>query len=45
MVFRPQNTKFQIKMVGDHQGESNLTPAQMNSNFELRSEMTYLAGS
>ena len=32
-------------MVGDWQGESNLTPAQMQSNFEIRSAVVYLAGS
>ena len=42
---QPGDTKFEIKMVGDLQGESNLTPAQMQSNFELRSAVVYLAGS
>ena len=42
---QPGDTKFECKMVGDHQGESNLTPAQMNSNAELRSAVVYLAGS
>ena len=32
-------------MCGDLQGESNLTPAQMQSNFQVRSSVTYLAGS
>ena len=41
----PGDTKMEIKMCGDLQGESNLTPAQMQSNFELRSAVTYLAGS
>ena len=42
---QPGDTKLEIKMVGDLQGESNLTPAQMQSNFELRSAVVYLAGS
>ena len=42
---QPGDTKSEIKMVGDLQGESNLTPAQMQSNFELRSAVVYLAGS
>ena len=42
---QPGDTKFEIKMVGDLQGESNLTPAQMQSNFEIRSAVVYLAGS
>ena len=42
---QPGDTKFEIKMVGDNQGESNLTPAQMNSNAQIRSSVTYLAGS
>ena len=42
---QPGDTKFECKMVGDNQGESNLTPAQMNSSAELRSAVVYLAGS
>ena len=42
---QPGDTKLECKMVGDLQGESNLTPAQMQSNFELRSAVVYLAGS
>ena len=41
----PGDTKMEIKMCGDLQGESNLTPAQMQAYFELRSAVTYLAGS
>ena len=42
---QPGATQFEIKMCGDLQGESNLTPAQMQAYFELRSAVTYLAGS
>ena len=42
---QPGDTRFEIKMVGDNQGESNLTPAQMNSTAQIRSSVTYLAGS
>ena len=42
---QPGDTRFEIKMCGDNQGESNLTPAQMNSTAEIRSSVTYLAGS
>ena len=42
---QPGDTRFEIKMCGDLQGESNLTPAQMQSNFQIRSSVTYLAGS
>ena len=41
----PGDTKMEIKMCGDLQGESNLTPAQMQAYFELRSAVTYLAAS
>ena len=42
---QPGDTRFEMKMCGDLQGESNLTPAQMQSNFQVRSSVTYLAGS
>ncbi len=41
----PSSSKMEIKMCGDLQGESNLTPNQMQAYFELRSNFTYLAGS
>ena len=42
---QPGETRFEIKMCGDNQGESNLTPAQMNSSAQIRSSVTYLTGS